>query len=138
MADNVADWLRGLGLEQYAPAFAANDIDAAVLPELTADDLIGLGVNSIGHRRKLLAAIAALGSEAPAATRGAPEPASVSGEAERRQLTVMFCDLVGSTPLSARYDPEDLREVIGAYHRCVADTVARFGGFVAKFMGDGG
>src|SRR5271169_2308814 len=138
MAIDIAEWLRGLGLGQYAPAFAANDIDGEVLPELTADDLIGLGVSSIGHRRKLLAAIAALRSEAPpSVTRSAPEPAPVSGEAERRQLTVMFCDLVGSTPLAARFDPEDLREVIGAYHRCVAETVAPFAGFVAKYMGDG-
>jgi class 3 adenylate cyclase/predicted ATPase len=134
MAYNVADWLHRLGLEQYAPVFAANDIDAEVLPELTADDLLGLGIVSIGHRRKLLAAITALRRGAEIA----PVSAAVtSSEAERRQLSVMFCDLVGSTPLSARYDPEDLRDVIGAYHRCVADTVARFAGFVAKYMGDG-
>jgi class 3 adenylate cyclase/predicted ATPase len=139
MADDVADWLRRLGLEQYEPAFAANDIDAEVLPELTADDLLGLGVTSIGHRRKLLAAIAALRSDAPyPATEIAPVATAVtSSEAERRQLTVMFCDLVGSTPLSTRFDPEDLREIVGAYHRCVTDTVGRFGGFVAKYMGDG-
>ena len=135
---DVVAWLRGLGLEQYAPAFAANDIDGEVLPELTADDLIGLGVTSIGHRRKLLAAITALRSEAPQpVTEVAPVAAATSGEAERRQLTVMFCDLVGSTPLSLRFDPEDLRDVIGAYHRCVTGTVARFAGFVAKYMGDG-
>ena len=132
MSIDVADWLRGLGLEQYTPAFAANDIDADVLPELTADDLIGLGVGSIGHRRKLLAAIAALRDE-----KATPPVAAAPAEAERRQLTVMFCDLVGSTPLSTRFDPEDLREIVGVYHRCVADTVARFGGFVAKYMGDG-
>src|SRR5271169_5776713 len=138
MADNVADWLRRLGLEQYAPAFTANDIDAGVLAELTADDLLGLGVTSIGHRRKMLAAIAALRGDATrAATETTPAVAAVSSEAERRQLTVMFCDLVGSTPLSTRFDPEDLREIVGAYHRCVADTVGRFGGFVAKYMGDG-
>ncbi|HYZ41935.1 MAG TPA: adenylate/guanylate cyclase domain-containing protein, partial [Stellaceae bacterium] len=136
MSINVADWLRRLRLEHYAPAFAANDIDAGVLLDLTADDLIGLGVSSIGHRRKLLAAIAALRSEATQSTAG-PDPTLISGEAERRQLTVMFCDLVGSTPLSARYDPEDLREIVGAYHRCVADTVGPFAGFVAKYMGDG-
>src|SRR6516164_2277949 len=131
MSIDVADWLRRLDLEQYAPIFAANDIDGEVLPELTADDLIGLGVVSIGHRRKLLAAIAAL-RERP------PTPAvATSAAAERRQLTVMFCDLVGSTPLSTRFDPEDLREIVGAYHRCVADTVGRFDGFVAKYMGDG-
>ena len=135
----VADWLRGLGLERYAPAFAANDIDGAVLRELTTEDLVGLGVTSIGHRRKLLAAIAAL-SGAPRPTAGIAPAAGderVGVEAERRQLTVMFCDLVGSTPLSQRFDPEDLREIVGAYHRCVTDTVARFDGFVAKYMGDG-
>jgi class 3 adenylate cyclase/tetratricopeptide (TPR) repeat protein len=139
MADDVADWLRRLGLEQYAPVFAANDVDGEILPELTPDDLLGLGITSIGHRRKLLAAIAAFRSDAPvSATETAPVSAAVtSSEAERRQLSVMFCDLVGSTPLSARYDPEDLRDVIGAYSRCVADTVARFAGFVAKYMGDG-
>ena len=86
-----------------------------------------------GHRRRLLDAITALGSakEPPAPARG---PAA---QVERRQLTVMFCDLVGSTALSTRFDPEDLREIVGAYHRCVADTVTRFGGFVAKYMGDG-
>jgi class 3 adenylate cyclase/tetratricopeptide (TPR) repeat protein len=138
MSIDVADWLNGLDLGQYAPAFASNDVDGEVLPELTADDLVGLGVNSIGHRRKLLAAIAALRSGAPQpAAEAAPAATAVSGEAERRQLTVMFCDLVGSTPLSTRFDPEDLREIVGAYHRCVAETVGRFGGFVAKYMGDG-
>ena len=138
MSIDVAEWLRGLGLEQYAPAFVTNDVDPEVLPELTADDLIGLGVTSIGHRRKLLAAIAALrGDAAHAATEAAPAATPAPSEAERRQLTVMFCDLVGSTPLSTRFDPEDLREIVGAYHRCVADTVARFSGFVAKYMGDG-
>jgi class 3 adenylate cyclase len=144
---DVPAWLHGLGLAQYAPAFRDNDVDAEVLPMLTADDLIGLGVTSIGHRRKLLAAIAALGaqpraeppivvqSEAASAT-SAPNP-SPTIDAERRQLTVMFCDLVGSTALSTRFDPEDLRELIGDYHRAVADTVGRFDGFVAKYMGDG-
>jgi class 3 adenylate cyclase len=139
MSTNVADWLRRLGLEQYASEFAANHIDGEVLPQLTADDLVGLGITSIGHRRKLLAAIAALRSEPPqSAAETSPAAAvEISAEAERRQLTVMFCDLVGSTPLSTRFDPEDLREIVGAYHRCVADTVGRFGGFVAKYMGDG-
>ena len=138
MSIDVADWLRRLGLEQYAPAFAANDIDGEVLPELTADDLIGLGIVSIGHRRKLLAAIAALRGGVPQPVpETAPAAAPVAPEAERRQLSVMFCDLVGSTALSTRFDPEDLRELIGPYHRCVADTVGRFDGFVAKYMGDG-
>ncbi|HKM72425.1 MAG TPA: adenylate/guanylate cyclase domain-containing protein, partial [Stellaceae bacterium] len=139
---DVAAWLRGLGLEQYAPAFRANDVDGEVLPELTADDLIGLGVTSIGHRRKLLAAIAALGTEPPLGAQSATSATSASTaaptiDAERRQLTVMFCDLVGSTALSTRHDPEDLRELIGDYHRAVAETVGHFDGFVAKYMGDG-
>jgi class 3 adenylate cyclase len=144
---DVAAWLNRLGLDQYERAFRENDVDAEVLPELTAEDLIGLGVTSIGHRRKLLAAIAALRDKpaspnensAPIKAAGLAEDPSrwASSTAERRQLTVMFCDLVGSTPLSTRFDPEDLREIVGAYHRCVADTVGRFGGFVAKYMGDG-
>ena len=140
---DVAEWLRGLGLEQYELAFRTNEIDAAVLPNLTAEDLKDLGVTLVGHRRRLLGAIAALGAEAPAASNPLPSPPSLAGEgrvgaeAERRQLTVMFCDLVGSTALSTRHDPEDLRELIGDYHRAVAETVGRFDGFVAKYMGDG-
>ena len=133
---DVAAWLRGLGLQQYEPIFRDNDIDGAVLPSLTAEDLTGLGIASVGHRR-LLAAIASLNARGkqPAI---APVPDGLSAaEAERRQLTVVFCDLVGSTALSARLDPEDLREVIGAYHRCVANVVAGFDGFVSRYMGDG-
>ncbi len=134
---DLAEWLRGLGLEQYAPAFRDNDIDAEVLLRLTAEDLRELGIASIGHRRRLLDAIAALGgSDTRPSPTEAPAPVS-PGAAERRQLTVMFCDLVGSTALAGRHDPEDLREVIGAYHRAVAETVGRFAGFVAKYMGDG-
>ena len=107
MSTNVAEWLRDLGLERYAAAFAENDIDGDVLPELTADDLIGLGVASIGHRRRLLAAMAALRPDAPQPVAGAASAAALSGGAERRQLTVMFCDLVGSTALLTRHDPED-------------------------------
>ena len=145
MSIEVNDWLRGLGLEQYASTFHDNAIDAEILRELTADDLKDLGVDLVGHRRKLLAAIAALqpdrGTGAPIAAseqvRPGPAAGIAAGEAERRQLTVMFCDLVGSTALSARLDPEDLRAVIGAYHRCVAAIIERAGGFVAKYMGDG-
>ncbi len=129
---DVAEWLRKLGLEQYEPAFRANEIDERVLPSLTAEDLKDLGVTLVGHRRRLLDAIAALGADAPVAAN-----AQTRADAERRQLTVMFCDLVGSTELSARLDPEDLREVIAAYHRAVADVVRGFDGFVAKYMGDG-
>jgi class 3 adenylate cyclase len=139
---DVAAWLRGLGLEKYAPAFRDNDVDGEVLPQLTSDDLISIGVTSVGHRRKLLAAIAALGVEPPTVAQSvasaSPAPASSAAiDAERRQLTVVFCDLVGSTELSARLDPEDLREVISGYHRAVAEVVAGFDGFVAKYMGDG-
>jgi hypothetical protein len=122
---DVVVWLRGLGLERYEAAFRDNDVDAEVLPELTADDLISIGVTSVGHRRKLLAAIASLGAAPPAATvMGAPRDAPAQADAERRQLTVMFCDLVGSTALSSRLDPEDLREVYAAYHRAVAEIVS--------------
>ena len=108
------------------------------LPKVSAEDLKDLGVVLGGHRRRLLDAIAALGAAVPAASAtAAPRDAPAPAEAERRQLTVMFCDLVGSTALSARLDPEDLREIIAAYHRAVAEVVAEFDGFVAKYMGDG-
>ena len=134
---DIAAWLDGLGLQQYEPVFRNNDIDSAVLPSLTAEDLKDLGITSIGHRRRLLEAIAALREGGRAAAVALVTDVPPIAEAERRQLTVMFCDLVGSTELSASRDPEDLREVIGAYHRHVAETVGRFGGFVAKYMGDG-
>jgi class 3 adenylate cyclase len=131
---DVGGWLKSLGLGQYEALFRASDIDADILRELTEVDLEKLGV-SLGHRKRLLRAISGLtAAEVPAVPTAAPE---VSAEGERRQLTIMFCDMVGSKPLSTRFDPEDLREIVGAYHRCVADTVARFGGFVAEYMGDG-
>ena len=141
---DVAAWLRGLGLDQYAQLFSDNDIDGEILCGMTAEDLKELGISSFGHRRRLLNAITALGGELPtryvaqSATSATPAPTSPPTiDAERRQLTVMFCDLVGSTPLSARLDPEDLRGIIGAYHRCVTEIVEGFGGFVARYMGDG-
>ncbi len=133
---DVAAWLRGLGLGRYEQAFHDNEIDWEAMPKLTAEDLKDLGVVLGSHRRKLLEAIGALGSRLPSPPPLAGE-GRVGAEAERRQLTMMFCDLVGSTALSARLDPEDLREVIGAYHRAVADLIAGFDGFVAKYMGDG-
>jgi class 3 adenylate cyclase/predicted ATPase len=133
---DVGDWLRKLGLEQYAAAFRDNAIDASVLPGLTAEDLKDLGVTLVGHRRRLLDAIAALGQEAVSTPSAAPMPAAAA-EAERRQLTVLFCDLAGSTELAARLDPEDLRAIINAYHQAVAAVLTGFGGFVAKYMGDG-
>src|SRR5690349_3547584 len=134
---DIAAWLKGLGLERYLPAFCENDVDAQVLPRLTADDLIGLGVTSIGHRRKLLDAIVALTIEMPPAATISPREPRISAGAERRQLTVMFCDLVGSTALASRLDPEDLREVLTTYHTDVAEVVTGFEGYVAKYMGDG-
>jgi class 3 adenylate cyclase/predicted ATPase len=129
----IGVWLRGLGLERYEAAFRDNEIDWEALPKLTAEDLKDLGVVLGSHRRTLLDAIAALHGR----TDGAAERASPVPAAERRQLTVMFCDLVGSTELSSRLDPEDLREVIAVYHRAVAEVVAQFDGFIAKYMGDG-
>ena len=168
---DIAEWLRGLGLARYEPAFRENAIDESVLPSLTAEDLKEVGVSLVGHRRKLLDAIAALRAEAPTAAgvvggdplpnppalastlpspprarpgdrgeglgRGLSREGRAEIGAERRQLTVMFCDLVGSTALSTRLDPEDLREVIAAYHRAVADVIQSLDGFVAKYMGDG-
>ena len=139
---DVGVWLRSLGLGQYETAFRDNEIDGEVLPNLTAEDLKDLGVAIVGHRRKLLLAIGALSvapaAQPPVAKAGAPtEPTPAAAFAERRRLTVMFVDLVGSTALSARLDPEDLREVVGAYHRLCEDLIAKAGGFVAKYMGDG-
>jgi class 3 adenylate cyclase len=134
---DVASWLRGLGLEQYVSVFRSNDIGADLLPRLTAEELKEIGVASVGHRRRILEAIAQLGPPgAGAAAEDAARPAAAP-EAERRQVTVLFCDLVGSTALAAGLDPEDLRAVIGRYHAAVAETVGRFEGFVAKYMGDG-
>ena len=130
----VADWLEKLGLGQYAERFAENDISFAVLPDLTDQHLKEIGVS----RLQLLRAIA----ELPSGAKDAPKAATVSAAsaasqdtAERRQVTVMFSDLVGSTALSARMDAEDLREVISTYQKCVTETVQRF--VVAKYMGDG-
>jgi class 3 adenylate cyclase len=141
---DLGGWLRSLGLERYEAAFRENEINERVLPSLTQEDLKEIGVGPVGHRRILLEAIAALRTDtnanAPSAEASTASNApSVSPEdrAERRQVTVMFSDLVGSTALSGRMDPEDLREVISAYQKCVAETVRRSGGFLAKYMGDG-
>jgi class 3 adenylate cyclase/predicted ATPase len=132
----IADWLKKLGMSEYAERFAENRIDFSVLRDLTDQDLKDLGV-VLGDRRKMLRAVAELGG----AVSSSPQPAFTEPKsqdsAERRQVTVMFSDLVGSTAMSARMDPEDLREVMTAYQKCVAETVRRFGGFVAKYMGDG-
>src|SRR6202522_127953 len=129
----LRDWLRGNNFEQYADAFEANDIDLDILPELSERDLEQLGV-SLGNRRRLLKAIAERGA-------GTAQPKSAdesgSGDAERRQVTVLFADMVGSTALSAKVDPEILGGVIRRYQDAAAGAIGRYGGFVAKFMGDG-
>ncbi len=134
---DVGEWLRSLGLSQYEAMFRENGVDADVLPDLTDADLEKLGV-LLGHRKRLLKAIANLAAvaSAPVAAEAAPSR-PMADAAERRHVTVMFADLVGSTALSARMDPEDLREVIATYQKCVAETVRRFDGFVARYLGDG-
>src|SRR5215831_3154381 len=129
----IADWLNQLGMSEYAQRFAENRIDFSVLPELTDQHLKDLGI-ALGDRLKMLRAIRELSIAVSATPQLEPQPQDA---AERRQVTVLFSDLVGSTALSARMDPEDLREVISAYQKCVAKTVQNFGGFVAKYMGDG-
>jgi class 3 adenylate cyclase len=131
----VADWLETLGLGQYAQPFAANGIDFDVLPDLTDKDLEKLGV-LLGHRRKMLRAIAALVDDASDAAKARPASV-VSDAAERRHLTLLFGDLVGSTALSARVDPEDLRRMYRAYRDACARVVVRYDGLLAQFMGDG-
>jgi class 3 adenylate cyclase/predicted ATPase len=133
---DIEGWLRALGLERHAQTFRDNAVDADVLRDLTEVHLRELGL-PLGARLKILKAIAALDrAEQPA---DAPEVGRAASrtEAERRQLTVMFCDLVGSTSLAARLDPEDMREIIGAYYRCCADLIGKAGGYVAQYLGDG-
>ena len=148
VAMDVAYWLGSLGLERYETAFRENDVDDELLPKLTAEDLTDLGITSVGHRRRLLDAIAALRREgAQVDDQGRPlpyPPSSPTGDlrwsettAERRPLSVMFCDLVGSTALSSQLDPEDLREVIRAYQSCVAKTIQQFDGYITRYVGDG-
>src|SRR5262245_31917957 len=126
----IAEWLNALGLGQYAQRFADNDIDTNVLPDLTEADLEKIGV-SLGHRKRILRAIAELQETASSSE------ATRADAPQRRQLTVMFCDLVGSTPLSTRLDPEELRDIIGAFHRCCVEQIAKSDGVVARYMGDG-
>jgi len=142
MSENLRLWLRRVGLEQHAEIFMANDIDIDVLPELSDEDLKELGL-SLGHRRRILRTIAELSSAAvqPHATEMAESGAAAGDdgvrEAERRQLTVLFCDLVGSTELSRRHDPEDLRDLLWRYHDAVTGVMQRYGGYVANYLGDG-
>ena len=133
---DVGAWLKSLGLGQYETVFEENAIDGEVLPDLTDQDFTSIGV-LLGHRKKLLKAIAALSDEAPAAAEPAKPPTGDSASGERRQLTVMFCDLVGSTELSTRLDPEDLQDIIRAYQESCAKAIGQFDGYLAKYMGDG-
>lgn len=143
MSEEVSEWLDRLGLGEYTTVFANNDIDAGLIPQLTNEDLKELGVESLGHRKIILNAAEALkvsrsGLE-PAAPGPAPSatPEIPTAEAERRQLTVMFCDLVGSTELSQQLDPEDLRQLVTSYQSACNTAIARFDGYVARYMGDG-
>src|SRR4051794_14386615 len=143
---DVGQWLKSLGLERYEAAFRENAVDAELLPTLTGDDLKDLGVTLVGHRRRLLDAIAKFQNDsAPSQAARAPgdHPASipaddaVSPSGERRQLTVMFCDLVGSTALGEKLDPEELRGLLHAYRTLCGEVIARYDGFVARYVGDG-
>ncbi len=146
-AIDIANWLRALGLERYEAVFREHDIRAELLPTLTAEDLKDLGVTSVGHRRRMLEAIATLCFDVSANATDSPTPkpqpgltghlGSYESSAERRPLSVMFCDLVGSTALSSQLDPEDLRDVIRTYQACVTATLKKFGGFIARYVGDG-
>ena len=134
----IAEWLASIGLGEYAQRFVENAIDLSVVLDLTEQDLKDLGIQKVGHRRKVLRAIAELSAgAAAAASRAATEPVRPD-EAERRQLTVMFCDLVGSTALSAWLDPEDLLRVMNSYQDCIREVVeVRYQGMIAQRMGDG-
>jgi class 3 adenylate cyclase len=150
-AQEITAWLEKLGMSEYARRFAENDIDLTLLGELTDQDLKELGVASLGHRRKILKAVAALdraSAAAPLATSAAPTPippaeaptpipSSADTAGERRYLTVMFCDLVGSTAISARLDAEEWRDLVGAYLDSASAAVTEMGGHVAKKLGDG-
>src|ERR1700722_18635401 len=138
-AMDVADWLRVLGLERYEAAFRENEVRAEDLCHLTAEDLEGLGDTAIGHRRRLLVAIANLREDAgsPQAVRLTDDHPASASAGERRQLTVMFCDLVGSTALSEKLDPEELRGLLHAYRNLCGEVIARYDGFVARYVGDG-
>src|SRR5262245_7890915 len=126
----IAEWLNAMGVGQYGQRFADNDIDASLLRDLTERDLEKIGV-PLGHRKRILRAIAELQATASSSE------ATRADAPQRRQLTVMFCDLVSSTPLSTRLDPEELRDIIGAFHRCCVEQIAKSDGVVARYMGDG-
>ncbi|MGB7303068.1 MAG: adenylate/guanylate cyclase domain-containing protein, partial [Burkholderiaceae bacterium] len=150
MAESIEDWLHGCGLAQYVDAFVEHEISPDLLPSLDHDALKELGVAKLGHRLQLLKSIAALSPGDEVVAQGPGPGKNVSAEtpvvtptniktsaAERRQLTVMFCDLVGSTEMSARLDPEDLRDILRAYQASAAEEISRFDGHIAQYLGDG-
>jgi class 3 adenylate cyclase len=141
VTDHVSNWLARTGFGQYAKCFTENAIDFSILCDLTDQDLEKIGVSALGHRRRLLRAIAELKNTTERtpgiSTTGTSCTPQTQDAAERRQLTIVFSDLVGSTALSARLDPEDMREIIAAYHQCCATAITKFDGFVAKYIGDG-
>ena len=132
---SITEWLGSIGFSEYAQRFTENGVDLSVVRDLTDQDLKDLGV-LLGHRRKILRAIAELADARPEPAKTATEPRR-PGEGERRHLTVMFCDLVGSTALAAQLDPEDMRNLIAAYHSCIAEVIGRHQGKIARYMGDG-
>ena len=136
MSEKVSVWLNGLGLGQHADAFEKNAIVWSLIPKLNHELLKEIGINSVGHRMQILEAAAELDSEQPPATTGIEQPIT-TGEAERRQLTVMFCDLAGSTELSQQLDPEELREINRVYQDACKEAIERYEGYVARYMGDG-
>ncbi len=131
---DLQHWLEKIGLAQYAELFAKNDIDWEILPDLTEHDLEELGI-SLGHRKKLRRAIQAYCNSAPNRSADPQSTPTATGNAERRHLTVLFCDLVGSTSLSARLDPEDLRKILHEFQRCCGDAIRRYDGHIARLMG---
>ncbi|UCD68968.1 MAG: AAA family ATPase, partial [Betaproteobacteria bacterium] len=133
---SISEWLQSLGLEQYEQAFIDNDIDVGLIPDLSDQDLEKIGVPSLGHRKKLLKAISQLGEQTASPATGVDQSLATD-TAERRQLTVMFCDLVGSTELSQKLDPEALRELMGEYQRTCRDLIGKYDGHVAQYLGDG-
>ncbi len=140
MTDDIQHWLKGIGLSEYIDAFVENAVDHELLPHLTNEDLKDLGIGRLGDRKKLLLAIEQLEPKKDTPSEEATSSGVSSAgrvEAERRQLTVMFCDLVGSTALSTRLDPEDLRDVLQAYQQACGEVVEDFEGHVARYIGDG-
>ncbi len=143
MANSVTKWLEQLGLGHYATAFAENDIDWELLPELDQETLIHIGITSAGHRLRIIKAAKSIQADSGGVTQSvgsaveSPDPPASRGEAERRQLTVMFCDLVGSTAFSTQLDPEDLRDVITSFQDKCRKAIQRYEGFIARYMGDG-